>query len=45
MWLAIGLLVASRTYPWAGWLILPLLALFIGLQFFRYIIPPQERDS
>ena len=42
-WVIIGLLIASRTYPWAGWLILPLLLAFGALQMLRYLIPPQEQ--
>ena len=44
LWLVLGLLIASRWVPVVGWLILPLLAVFLGLQFLRYAVPAQNRD-
>lgn len=41
LWVVVGLLIASVYYPWAGLLVLPLLAVFIGMQFLRYVIPPK----
>jgi predicted dehydrogenase len=43
LWGVLLLLIASRWLPWAGWLILPLLLVFIGLQLFRYVIPQEDR--
>jgi len=39
LWVVLVLLIASRWVPLLGWLILPLLVLFIGLQLLRYLIP------
>jgi predicted dehydrogenase len=45
VWVMIGLLAASAWFPWAGWLILPLLAGFIGLQLLGYALPPRSQES
>jgi predicted dehydrogenase len=45
LWLVLGLLIASRWWPVVGWLILPLLAVFLGLQFLRYAVPPKEQKE
>src|SRR5262249_19588129 len=45
LWVVIGLLIASVRYPWAGWLVLPLLIVYVGLQFLRYVIPAREPDA
>jgi predicted dehydrogenase len=45
LWVVIGLLIASVRYPWAGWLVLPLLLVFMGLQFLRYIIPQRGPEA
>lgn len=39
LWIAIILLVISAWAPWAGWLILPAIIVFLGLQTLRYVIP------
>jgi predicted dehydrogenase len=39
IWLILGLAIAAYWYPPAGWLIIPLLVVFLGLQFFRWVIP------
>ncbi len=45
LWAVLLLLIASRWLPWVGWLILPLLVVFIGLQLLRYVIPPERREE
>lgn len=45
LWVVLGLLVLSTQYPWAGWLVLPLLLGFIGLQLLRYVVPSQEAEG
>jgi predicted dehydrogenase len=39
LWSVLLLLIVSRWFPWVGWMILPLLLVFIALQFLRYAIP------
>lgn len=39
LWIAIMLLVLSAWAPWAGWIILPLIVIFLGLQILRYVVP------
>jgi hypothetical protein len=39
LWVVILLLIVSRFVPWLGWLMVPLLVLFLGLQLLRYFIP------
>jgi predicted dehydrogenase len=43
LWAVLALLIASRWVPWMGWLILPLLLVFIGLQLLRYVIPQEDK--
>lgn len=45
LWVIIFLAVASRWIPWMGWLIVPVLAVFLGLQFLRWIIPPGDESK
>jgi predicted dehydrogenase len=48
VWIVFLLLIASRWVPWVGWLILPLLVLFIGMQLLRWVIPsepPETKDN
>ncbi len=40
LWAVLLLLIASRWLPWMGWLILPVLLLFVVLQFLRWIVRP-----
>jgi predicted dehydrogenase len=42
LWGVLLLLIVSRWVPQVGWLILPLLLGFIGLQLLRYLIPRQR---
>lgn len=43
IWVVLGLLIASRWLPAAGWLVLPLLISFIGMQLLRYLVPSRDR--
>ncbi len=45
VWVVIGLMVASVWYPWAGWLVLPLLLAFIVLQVLGYALPPRKDEG
>jgi myo-inositol 2-dehydrogenase/D-chiro-inositol 1-dehydrogenase len=46
LWVVLLLLILSRWAPVLGWLIVPLLAIFLGLQFLRYAVPvKQEKDN
>ncbi len=42
LWGMIFLLILSRWLPQLGWIILPLLAVFILLQFLRWILPRRQ---
>ena len=44
MWLVLLLLILAIWLPKVGWLILPLLAVFLGLQFLRYVVPEKEKN-
>jgi predicted dehydrogenase len=39
VWVILLLLFLSRWVPAAGWMVVPLLVLFLGLQFLRYALP------
>lgn len=39
VWGMLLLLILSNWVPWAGWLIAPVLVVFLGLQLLRYLIP------
>jgi predicted dehydrogenase len=41
-WLVLVLLIVSVWVPVVGWLIVPLLVIFLGLQFLRYAVPEKE---
>jgi predicted dehydrogenase len=43
LWGVLLLLIASRWLPWIGWLILPMLLVFIAVQLLRYVIPRKPR--
>ncbi len=45
VWIVLLLLIVSRWVPWVGWLILPLLLLFIGMQLLRWVIPSGDDKS
>lgn len=45
LWALLILLVLSSRYPWVGWLALPILLLFIALQFLRYAIPAKTSPA
>jgi hypothetical protein len=43
VWGMLLLLILSRWWPMLGWLIVPMIVVFLGLQFLRYVIPkPRE---
>ena len=43
VWIVILLLILSRWVPMVGWLIVPLLVVFLGLQLLRYAMPAKKR--
>jgi predicted dehydrogenase len=45
LWGVLLLLVVSAWVPWMGWLILPLLVVFIAMQVLRYAIPKEEKGT
>ena len=45
LWGMIFLLILSRWLPQLGWIILPLLAVFILLQFLRWILPRRQASA
>ncbi len=42
LWSSIVLLILSVWLPWLGWFIFPVFAVFLGLQAFRWVVPPVE---
>lgn len=42
LWGSLLLLILSIWIPWLGWLVVPLILLFLGFQIFRFIIPPKQ---
>jgi len=38
LWIAIMLLIASAWWPWAGYLILPAIVVFLGMQLLRFVV-------
>ena len=42
IWAIILLVILSFWFPKIGWLILPLLVIFLGMQFLRYLIPSRR---
>jgi predicted dehydrogenase len=45
VWGMLLLLILSRWWPMLGWLIVPLIVVFLGLQLLRYVIPQQREDG
>jgi predicted dehydrogenase len=39
IWGSLALLILSRWLPWLGWVILPALGVFLGLQLLRWVVP------
>src|SRR5262249_12559498 len=46
LWLCLLLLIVSYWFPWIGWVIVPVLVFFLGLQLLRWFVPksPQQRS-
>jgi predicted dehydrogenase len=40
LWGLILLLVLSRWLPWLGWIVIPLIIVFLALQLLRWVVPP-----
>jgi predicted dehydrogenase len=45
IWIILILLILSRWFPWLGWVILPVLFFFLGLQILRWLVPSPEAKS
>jgi hypothetical protein len=45
LWGSLVLLILSRWVPWLGWAILPVFALFLGLQVLRWAVPPRPEQE
>jgi predicted dehydrogenase len=45
LWSILLLLILSRWKPWLGFVILPVLVLFLGLQLLRWVIPGRAREA
>jgi predicted dehydrogenase len=39
LWVILLLVILSRWVPWMGWLIVPILGVFLGLQLLRWVLP------
>jgi len=46
LWLCLLLLIVSYWFPWIGWVIVPVLVFFLGLQMLRWIVPksPEQKS-
>jgi predicted dehydrogenase len=44
LWSVLVLVILARWYPWVGWLILPILLVFIGLQALRAAVRKEKGD-
>jgi predicted dehydrogenase len=42
LWGIIFLAILSRWFPWVGWLIIPILAVFLGMQLLRWFLPDRQ---
>ena len=42
LWLVLLMLIVSVWVPVVGWMIVPVLAIFLGLQLLRYVMPAKE---
>ena len=42
MWSLFVVAILAGRCPWVGWLVLPILMLFIGLPMLRYAIPSKK---
>jgi predicted dehydrogenase len=45
LWGVLALLILSRWRPLLGWAILPLLVVFLALQFLRWVLPKAKKDG
>jgi hypothetical protein len=45
LWCILVLLFLSRWVPWLGWLIVPILVGFLGMQLLRWLIPRANQDN
>ncbi len=44
IWLTILIVILANWFPKAGWAVVPLLVVFLGLQAFRWIVPRPRRE-
>jgi predicted dehydrogenase len=45
LWAILVLLILSRWFPWLGWLIIPVLVLFLGVQVLRWLVPAPTSEE
>jgi predicted dehydrogenase len=45
LWAVLLLLIGSAWVPWLGWLIIPVLAVFLGLQMLRWVLPAKKPEE
>jgi predicted dehydrogenase len=45
LWFILLAVVLSRWVPWLGWIIVPILGLFLGLQLLRWILPKSNKRT
>ena len=45
LWAVLLLLIGSAWLPWLGWLIIPVLAGFLGLQMLRWVVPAKKPEA
>jgi predicted dehydrogenase len=45
IWLTILIVILANWFPQAGWAVVPLLVVFLGLQAFRWIVPRSRRAA
>lgn len=45
LWSVLLLLILSRWWPALGWLIVPLIVAFLGMQLLRYFIPKRPESK
>jgi hypothetical protein len=43
LWGLLLLAILSRWYPWLGWLVLPMLAIFLAMQVLLWLVPASKR--
>jgi len=45
LWAILVLLILSRWFSWLGWIIIPVLVLFLGVQVLRWLVPAPTSEE